>query len=266
MSSDNWRNTKSDGLSFKKTQKVKPLKKIPETDAIFENLAKANIEADKNPKTLRISLDSKAKVKVGNLSRGGKSRTLKPLQADDHDHQWSEVLVPMGILDVQEGRFSIYFGTSAETSDFIVDCLSQWWQDNQGNYLGVEELVINLDNGIGQRSNRSQFIKRIVQFAQSTKLRIHLIYYPPYHSKYNPIERCWAILENYWNGAILDSTEAVLSWASNMIWKGNHPQIHLIKETYQKGIIVRDPELKAFRQFWQCSETLPKWDVMIAPP
>ena len=108
-------------------------------------------------------------MKVGNLSREGKSRTQEPRLANDHDYQWSEVLVPMGVLDVQSVNFSIYFGTSAETSDFIVDCLSRWWQDNQENYLGVEELAINLDNGIGQRSNRSQFIQRIVQFSQSTK-------------------------------------------------------------------------------------------------
>lgn len=120
--------------------------------------------ADNNPKTLRISLDSKAKVKIGNLSREGKSRMIEPLKADDHDHQWSEVLVPLGILDVSGDKFSIYFGTSAETPDFIVDCLARWWQDNKSLYLGIEELVINLDNGIAQRSNRSQFIKRIVQF------------------------------------------------------------------------------------------------------
>nr|WP_237743688.1 transposase [Pleurocapsa sp. PCC 7319] len=184
---------------------------MPETNAIFENVAKVNQEADDEPTSLRISIDSKAKVQVGNLSRVGKDRRAESLKADDHDHQWSEVLVPLGILDVQGGDFSIYFGTSAETSDFIVDCLSRWWRENQSHYSSVEELVINLDNGASQRSNRTQFIKRIVQFSRETQLRIRLIYYPPYHSKYNPVERCWAILENYWNGAILDSREAVLS-------------------------------------------------------
>jgi transposase len=123
-----------------------------------------------------------------------------------------------------------------------------------------------LDNGIAQRSNRSQFIKRIVQFSLETQLRIRLIYYPPYHSKYNPIERCWAILENYWNGAILESKETVLSWASNMTWKGNRPQIHLIEETYEKGVTVKSSELEFFQQFWQSSESLPKWDATIVPP
>ena len=52
-----------------------------------------------NPRSLRISIDSKAKVKIGNLSRGGKARTLEPQKADDHDTEWSSVLVPFGILN-----------------------------------------------------------------------------------------------------------------------------------------------------------------------
>ncbi|MBW4528929.1 MAG: hypothetical protein KME18_27860, partial [Phormidium tanganyikae FI6-MK23] len=50
--------------------------------------------------------------------------------------------------------------------------------------------------------------------------RVHLVYYPPYHSKYNPIERCWAALENYWNATVLDSIQTALCWAANMTWKG----------------------------------------------
>ena len=101
---------------------MKPQKKLPETDAIFENVDQANRAADAAPQTLRISIDSKAKVKIGNLSRGGKARTLEAKQADDHDDHWEAVLVPFGILDVEGSQLSIYFGQSAETSDFIVDC------------------------------------------------------------------------------------------------------------------------------------------------
>ncbi|WP_416336292.1 hypothetical protein [Calothrix sp. UHCC 0171] len=56
-----------------------------------------------------MSIDSKAKVKIGNLSRNGYSRTIKPRKADDHDSEWSAVLVPFEILDVQSDRLSIYF-------------------------------------------------------------------------------------------------------------------------------------------------------------
>ena len=81
-------------------------------------------------------------------------------------------------------------GSSAETSDFIVDCLSEWWQDNQKHYQHLDELMIELDGGSVTRSNRTQFIKRIVELAKEIGLKIRLIYYLPYHSKYNPIERC----------------------------------------------------------------------------
>jgi Rhodopirellula transposase DDE domain len=242
------------------------LKKIPETDAIFENVFAANQAADEHPRTLRLSIDSKAKVKIGNLSRGGKDRGLEAVQADDHDSEWHTVLVPFGILNTQTDQLSIYFGQSAETSDFIVDCLRDWWQDHQSQYSHLDELTIDLDGGSATRSNRTQFIKRMVEFAQTTRLKIHLVYYPPYHSKYNPIERCWAALENYWNGTVLDSIEAAIRWASNMTWKGIAPIVHLLDTLYDKGIKVPLSELEAsYLPFWQCSEILPKWDITIIP-
>ena len=188
------------------------------------------------------------------------------MEANDHDSEWSEVLVPFGILDIKGEKLSIYFGTSAETSDFIVDCLENWWKENNPNYPGLEELAIDLDNGIAHRSNRTQFIKRIVEFAQKSQLRIRLIYYPPYHSKYNPIERCWAILENSWNGGILDSVEAAINWASNMTGKGNHPQVNLVEEVYEKGVTVSSSELESFQEFWQRGDVLSQWDITIFPP
>jgi len=78
------------------------LKKIPETDAIFENVFKENQASDQDIKSLRISIDTKAKVKIGNLSRGGKSRTFEPKSADDHDPEWQAILVPLGILNNKE--------------------------------------------------------------------------------------------------------------------------------------------------------------------
>jgi Rhodopirellula transposase DDE domain len=242
------------------------LKKIPETDAIFENVLAANQAADQNPKTLRLSIDSKAKVKIGNLSRGGKDRRLEPLQADDHDSECLAVLVPFGILNTETDQLSIYFGQSAETSDFIADCLSDWWRDHQAEYSHLDELMINLDGGSATRSDRTQFIKRMVEFARTTHLKIHLVYYPPYHSKYNPIERCWAALENYWNGTVLDSIETARQWAANMTWKGIAPIVHLLDTLYEKGIKVPLPELEeSYFPFWQRSETLPKWDITICP-
>ena len=175
------------------------------------------------------------------------------------------MLVPFGILNCATDQLSVYFGQSAETSDFIVDCLERWWQDNQADCAEIEEWAIELDGGSAVRSNRTQFIKRMVEFSRQTGLRVRLVYYPPYHSKYNPIERCWAALENYWNGAILNSIEAALAWASNMKWKGIQPIVHLVEDLYEKGIRVDKEELAAYREHWHPSENLPKWDVTILP-
>jgi len=138
------------------------LKKIPETDAIFSNVFRENRAADDNPESLRLSIDSKAKVKIGNLSRGGKDRGLEAKRASDHDRSWLAVLVPFGILNTETDQLSIYFGQSAYTCDFIVDCLSVWWQKNQNDYSYLKELVIDLDGGSATRSDRTQFIKRMV--------------------------------------------------------------------------------------------------------
>ena len=211
----------------------------------------------------RLSIDSKAKVKIGNLSREGKARTIEPITASDHDTQWDTILVPFGILNTQNDQLSIYFGQSAETSDFIVDCLSAWWQEHRLQYSQLTELVIDLDGGSATRSNRTQFIKRMVEFSQVNNLQIRLIYYPPYHSKYNPIERCWAVLEHYWNGTVLDSVSTALKWAANMTWKGISPIVHLVTTTYPNGVKVLPLELEQYLDFWHRSETLPQWDITI---
>lgn len=228
-------------------------------------MRQAKQASEENNKSLRLSIDSKAKVKIGNLSRNGKARSLKAKVADDHDHVWTSILVPFGILNLQTQQLSIYFGSSAETSDFIVDCLRQWWKKNQEDYQHLEELMIELDGGASTRSNRTQFIKRIVELAKEIGIRIRLIYYPPYHSKYNPIERCWAALENYWHGAILDSVESAIGWAANMSWKGIKPIIYLVSQTYEKKIKVASDDLQTYTDFWFPSQLLPKWDITILP-
>ncbi len=79
-------------------------------------------------------------------------------------------------------------------------------------------------------------MKRIVEFAKKYELNVRLAYYPPYHSKYNPIERTWAALENHWNGSILDEIETALNFASNMTWKGKYPIVKLVTKTYETGV------------------------------
>lgn len=251
------------GYCLRRVQKAKPIKKIKETDAIFEHLNQVNRASDQRRDSLRISIDTKAKIDLCDSSRGGTSRCQKALKADDHDMGIKSKLSPFGILNLMTGLLTIIFGASFETSDFIVDCLEQWWDANKKNHLYINQLVINLDNGPQNSSRRTQFMKRMVEFADKNNLEIVLAYYPPYHSKYNPIERTWGILENHWSGALLNTASTTLEWAKTMTWKGLHPVVSLLETTYQKGVTVAKKTFKAIAERIDRHEFLPKYYMVI---
>ena len=137
---------------------------------------------------LRVSIDAKATVKVGPFSRGGKSRV--PVAAAGHDFQPEATVTPVGILLPALDELYLYGVTSRVTSDCLVDRLAQWWEAVRARFPHITTLVLNLDNGPENHSRRTQFMARLVAFARRYRLTVRLAYYPPYHSKYNPIERC----------------------------------------------------------------------------
>ena len=184
-------------------------------------MKQCNEEADASEQVLRLSLDAKAIVKVGPFARGGKDRV--PTRAADHDFQPAATVTPVGIFLPASDELFLYGVTSKVTSDCLVDRLVDWWETVKEHFPLVRTLLINLDNGPESHSRRTQFMQRLVEFALRYQLTIRLAYYPPYHSKYNSIERCWGILEQHWNGALLDSVDAVIQYARTMTWKGNHP-------------------------------------------
>ncbi len=224
-----------------------------------------NAQADADEQTLRISMDTKATVHVGEYSRGGRSRGLAPVKAWDHDMRPKEKLIPGGILEPVSGRTFLFFTGSNKTSDFMVDGLLLWWREKGRLFSGVKQLVINMDNGPECSGRRSQFLLRMVEFADETGLSVRLVYYPPYHSKYNGIERYWAGLEKSWNGYLLDTVDNVLHRAANFLWKGFKATTSLIDSIYEKGVKVCGKRKKALEQRLKRSSTLPWWDIKICP-
>jgi Rhodopirellula transposase DDE domain len=200
-------------------------------------------------------------------SVGGKTRTNAAGEVTkgwDHDPPAKEKLVPFGLLMVATGTLMLLFG-SRETSDAWVDVLQIWWLEVRSGLGQVKRLVIYLDNGPKNSGRRTQFLKRMVQFADGSGLEIHLVYYPPYHSKYNRVERCWSSLEKKWNGVLLTSLEVVLQCALRMTWKGSHPTVKHFEGTYPDGVRVAAKEMKEVEARLQRSATLPKYDIIIKP-
>ncbi len=105
----------------------------------------------------------------------------------------------------------------------------------------------------------------MVQFADWSGLEVRLVYSPPYHSKYNRIERCWSALERKWNGALLTCGSVVQWLALRMIWKRQHPTANRLEGDYPNGIIVSKAELTIYSARLHRSATLPKYDITIQP-
>jgi hypothetical protein len=222
---------------------------------------RTNQVADAAEHVLRLSMDAKATVKIGPFARGGKSRV--EVWAADHDFKPGKTLTPVGIFLPQFDDLFLYMVTSKVTADCLVDCLEHWWVSIRDRFAHIDTLVLNLDNGPENHSRRTQFMARLVAFAVQYQLTIHLAYYPPYHSKYNPVERCWGILENYWNGALLDSVTAVLNFAANMTYNGHHPVVDLVTTLYHSGVKLTQQAMQAVEAQLLRLPLLEKWFVTI---
>ena len=198
---------------------------------------------------------------------GGKTRTNAQGEVTkgwDHDPPAKEKLVPFGIVMRVTGALMLLFG-SRETSDAWADALRMWWLHVRSGLGHVKRLVIYLDNGPKNSGRRTQFLKRMVQFADWSRLEIRLVYYPPYHSKYNPIERCWSALEKKWNGVLLNCLKVVLQCALRMTWKSRHPIVKRLHGEYPDGVRVAAKEMKGYEARLERSATLPKYDITIKP-
>jgi transposase len=206
-------------------------------------------------------MDAKDKVKVGEFSRKGKTRIKT--QALDHDFQADEIVTPYGLFLPEYNETYLYLVQSFASSDFMVDSLINFWKTNSYRFLKVKKLLINLDNGGENSSRRTQFMKRIVEFVDETGIEIELVYYPPYHSKYNPVERVWGVLEKHWNGALLNTINTVIEYAKTMTYNNIHPVVQLVTKSYSTGVKLTKKEMNKLEERFVRLTGLEKWFVKI---
>ena len=103
------------------------------------------------------------------------------------------------------------------------------------------------------------------EFCNTLGLAVKLAYYPPYHSKYNPIERVWGFLEQHWNGSLLDSVETILNFASSFSFKDVEPVVQLVTSVYETGVKLTQKEMNLLEKRFQRLSGLEKWFVLINP-
>lgn len=187
------------------------------------------------------------------------------MKALDHDFDAEAKVTPYGILLPDHDRVFLYFTTSRVTSDFIADCLTDCLEQLKTEFPDVETILLYQDNGPENHSRRTQFMFRMAQLADQYKYTLQLAYYPPYHSKYNPIERVWGRLEQHWNGTLLDTVSTVLNFAQTMIWKGQTPVVKQVDVIYETGKKLTKKAMKQLEQRFGREKGLEKWFVTISP-
>ncbi len=220
-------------------------------------------EAADDESVLRLSIDAKATVNIGPFSRKGRSRTI--VNAADHDFKPDAKMTPFGIYLPDHGELFLYMTGSKVTSDFIVDSLATFWETVRNRFPKVTTLLINSDNGPEMHSRRTQLMKRLTAFADQQQLTLQLAYYPPYHSKYNPVERVWGGLEQHWNGSLLDSIDTVLAFARTFTWRSQQPVVTHIERIYETGVKLSLQAMAQLEQRFQRLSGLEKWFVTISP-
>ena len=252
------------GYVLHKIPKTEIIDKVPETDAIFENVSDVLESIDVNDKsTAVISIDDKATKKIGKLNDNGK--TWLDIKALDHDTIFDYSIKPFGILDLKTNETFITCTPYSSTAEFKVDCIEKYIMYKNEEYP-LKKLTIFLDNGPENSSRRKLWLKKLTNLSIKYNIVIELVYYPPYHSKYNKIERYWARLQMVWNKIIIDNLDLLVNTINKTSWKEIYSKAVLSKKKYETGIQVSDYDIETNINTHIIREQgLEKWSLVITP-
>ena len=168
-----------------------------------------------------ISVDTKKKELIGNFKNNGAEYNLKkePAKVLDHDFPIEELgkVAPYGIYDINRNEGFVNLGISHDTAEFAVESILRWWQTlGIHTYPAASKLYIIGDNGGSNGSRVRLWKKQLQEFANITKLDVHISHFPPGTSKWNKIEhKMFCFISKNWRGRPLVSIETVIELISN---------------------------------------------------
>ena len=188
------------------------------------------------------SCDDKATKLIGNLSDKGSSWIAK--EALDHDTMSEYKVKPFGLCNIKTNETTVYCTTSTSTAEFKVNCLEEQIKKDKTINPNIDTVFLFLDNGPENSSRRTLWIWNLIKVAIKLNIKIELVYYPPYHSKYNLIEHFWGVLQRSWNGLIIDNLTKLIGAINGNKWHGINAKGILVEKEYFKGQIIDKGELK----------------------
>ena len=252
------------GLTRRSYLKAASLKSVPFRDEQFQKINRLK-SSFLNAGYPVLSIDTKAKELIGNFYRTGTYYSDRHRLVNDHDFKTHAkgVLVPHGIYDVGDNFGYLSLGSSRDTSQFVCDNLKYYWQnDLQWKYLDKDWLLILCDGG-GSNNSRHYIVKQdFYKLAQQLQINIIIAHYPPYCSKYNPIEhRLFCHVHRAWDGTVFHNIQIVKELALNTSTKtGLGVKVRINPNEYETKRSV-DPDFKEnIEKFVSFDGILPQWN------
>jgi transposase len=252
--------------------KRKPFKNIAcgkhvDRNAQFELIAefRKTFEAAGNPV---ISVDTKKKELIGNLSRGGKIYTSETIEVFDHDFTTlaEGVAIPHTVFDTVLNKAYVTIGTSRDTSEFACDSIGEWWNRyGRSLYPNATSILMLMDGG-GSNSSRHYIFKQDLQaLADKLGINIRVAHYPPYTSKWNPIEhKVFPHITRAMQGMVLTShqiTKELIEMATTK--KGLTVVAWILNQVYETKRKVAEGFKESMRILFD--DKLGKWNYVAAP-
>lgn len=245
------------------------MKSVEDRDEQFENIkeTRAACEAAGIPV---LSIDTKKKELIGNFKRAGKVLCQGAPSSLDHDFGTfaDAQIVPHGIYDTVRNVGYMSIGTSHDTSAFVCDNIARVWDKYlHDQYPDANTMVLLCDGG-GSNASSHHIVKQdLMDLADRLGMNIFVMHYPPYCSKFNPIEhRLFSQITRSWSGApLLSVKDAAARAEKTTTTTGLKVCVDIVEETYEtKRKINSDYENRSKNQIVR-RERLPKWNYLIKP-
>jgi len=255
------------GFSRRRAEKTKTMGQTPFRNEQFENIARLKDEYLDSPNPI-ISMDTKKKELLGEFSRPGRAYANGPNSTFDHDYpSYAQgKLIPHGLYDLMRNVGHLTLGTSHDTSEFACDSFWLWWQRHGRRAWPAARSILLLCDGGGSNNCRHNIFKEDLQrLVNRIGVPVRVAHYPPYCSKYNPIEhRLFCHITQAWSGVVFRSLEIVKTCLQR-VWTSTG-----LKVTH--AVLNRDYQLhrKASSAFLETypihfAATLPEWNYTVVP-
>jgi Rhodopirellula transposase DDE domain len=187
-----------------------------------------------------ISIDTKKTELLGDFYRDGKIDTQETIETNDHDFGSAGLgmVIPHGVYDVGRNQGFIHLNTSHDTSELACDSIAAWWEKHgRAAHPLAKKLLVLCDGGGSNSATRYVFKEELQKLANWLGIEIRVAHYPPYCSKYNPIEhRLFPHVTRACRGVIFQTLEIVQHYiAKTETTTGLRVKVSVLDKVYETG-------------------------------